>query len=208
MVLEYIEKVTELGLTISDAISAGLGLEKAEVRRRVLEPEPIQLFRAFKYSKGRRCRKLWHWRTFRLRIPHYPFAKCCRSPSLLSFRRMGRCTPDSRFVCGERWAFTLCSLTCFVANSNAFTVGDILDRLTSGLYILHLPTPPCSTTIAYVRAAFHPILLSIPLGQLKSSPFRSPPSLAASSPIQRHRNAGNIGRCSIVSKVLGEYTLV
>lgn len=50
VVLEYIEMVTELGLTISDAISVGLGLEKGEVRRRVLEPEPIQLFRAFKYS--------------------------------------------------------------------------------------------------------------------------------------------------------------
>lgn len=49
-VLEYIEKVTELGLTISDAISVGLGMEKGEVRRRLLEPEPIQLFRAFKYS--------------------------------------------------------------------------------------------------------------------------------------------------------------
>ena len=50
LVLEYIVKVTELGLAISDAISVGLGLEKGEVRRRVLEPEPIQLFRAFKYS--------------------------------------------------------------------------------------------------------------------------------------------------------------
>jgi isopenicillin N synthase-like dioxygenase len=50
LVLEYIKKVTELGLMISDAISVGLGLEKSEVRRRVLEPEPIQLFRSFKYS--------------------------------------------------------------------------------------------------------------------------------------------------------------
>jgi isopenicillin N synthase-like dioxygenase len=50
VVLEYIEMVTELGLTISDAMSVGLGLEKGEVRRRVLEPEPIQLFRSFKYS--------------------------------------------------------------------------------------------------------------------------------------------------------------
>jgi isopenicillin N synthase-like dioxygenase len=50
LALEYIEKVTELGLAISDAISVGLGLEKREVRRRILEPEPIQLFRSFKYS--------------------------------------------------------------------------------------------------------------------------------------------------------------
>jgi isopenicillin N synthase-like dioxygenase len=50
LVLEYIEKVTKLGLMISDAMSVGLGLEKGEVRRRVLEPEPIQLFRSFKYS--------------------------------------------------------------------------------------------------------------------------------------------------------------
>ena len=50
LVLEYIEKVTKLGLTISDAMSVGLGLEKGEVRRRVLEPEPIQPFHSFKYS--------------------------------------------------------------------------------------------------------------------------------------------------------------
>jgi len=50
LVLEYIEKVTELGLAISDAMSVGLSLERTFVRRMVLEPEPIQLFRAFKYS--------------------------------------------------------------------------------------------------------------------------------------------------------------
>jgi isopenicillin N synthase-like dioxygenase len=50
LVLEYIGKVTELGLIISDAMSVGLGFEKGEVRRRFLEPEPIQLFRSFKYS--------------------------------------------------------------------------------------------------------------------------------------------------------------
>ena len=50
LVLEYIKRVTELGLKISDAISVGLGFDKGEVRRRFLEPEPIQLFRSFKYS--------------------------------------------------------------------------------------------------------------------------------------------------------------
>jgi isopenicillin N synthase-like dioxygenase len=50
LVLEYIGKITELGLIISDAMSVGLGFEKGEVRRRFLEPEPIQLFRSFKYS--------------------------------------------------------------------------------------------------------------------------------------------------------------
>jgi isopenicillin N synthase-like dioxygenase len=51
MVLEYIEKVTELGLTISDAMSVGLGLEKGEVRKRFPSgPGPIQVFRSFKYS--------------------------------------------------------------------------------------------------------------------------------------------------------------
>lgn len=49
VVLEYIEKITELGLTVSDAMSVGLGLEQKEVRKRVLEPEPVQLFRTFKY---------------------------------------------------------------------------------------------------------------------------------------------------------------
>jgi isopenicillin N synthase-like dioxygenase len=50
LVLEYIRKITELGLVISDAMSVGMGLEKGELRRRFLDPEPIQLFRAFKYS--------------------------------------------------------------------------------------------------------------------------------------------------------------
>jgi isopenicillin N synthase-like dioxygenase len=50
LVLKYIGKITEPGLTISDAMSVGLGFEKGEPRRRFLEPEPIQLFRSFKYS--------------------------------------------------------------------------------------------------------------------------------------------------------------
>lgn len=50
LVLEYIDKVTELGLVISDAMSVGLGLAKGDVREKLLCPEPIQLFRAFKYS--------------------------------------------------------------------------------------------------------------------------------------------------------------
>lgn len=50
LVLEYIERVTELGLVLSDAMSAGLGLGVDYVREALLSPEPIQLFRAFRYS--------------------------------------------------------------------------------------------------------------------------------------------------------------
>lgn len=32
-------------------MSVGLGFEKGEMRRRFLEPEPIQLFRPFKYKE-------------------------------------------------------------------------------------------------------------------------------------------------------------
>lgn len=50
LVLEYIDKVTELGMLLGDAISAGLGLGAGHVRDNLLSPEPVQLFRAFRYS--------------------------------------------------------------------------------------------------------------------------------------------------------------
>lgn len=49
-VLKYFEQVSELGKTLTDVLSLGLKLEKNELRRAWLEPEPIVLFRCFKYS--------------------------------------------------------------------------------------------------------------------------------------------------------------
>jgi hypothetical protein len=40
-------------LTISDAMSVGPGLEKKEMMRRVLEPEPIELFALSNIQEGR-----------------------------------------------------------------------------------------------------------------------------------------------------------
>lgn len=48
-VLEYVRQVSELGKTLTDLFSLGLGLEEGELRRRLLEPEPVVLFRCFKY---------------------------------------------------------------------------------------------------------------------------------------------------------------
>lgn len=50
LVLEYIDRVTELGLALGDAVSVGLGLGEKHVREELLSPEPVQLFRAFRYS--------------------------------------------------------------------------------------------------------------------------------------------------------------
>ncbi|KAI2629412.1 hypothetical protein GGS21DRAFT_492342 [Xylaria nigripes] len=47
--LGYVEQVTELGKTLTDVFSLGLGLEQNKLRRSLLEPEPIVLFRCFKY---------------------------------------------------------------------------------------------------------------------------------------------------------------
>lgn len=48
-VLEYIDQVTELGKTLTDIFSLALGLEM-ELRPRLLEPEPVVLFRCFNYA--------------------------------------------------------------------------------------------------------------------------------------------------------------
>ena len=49
-VLEYVGQVTELGKPLTDVFSLGLGLRKDELRQRLLEPEPVVLFRCFKYA--------------------------------------------------------------------------------------------------------------------------------------------------------------
>jgi isopenicillin N synthase-like dioxygenase len=49
-VLDYINEVTRLGYTLTDMFSLGLGLGEGELRRRLLEPEPVVLFRCFKYA--------------------------------------------------------------------------------------------------------------------------------------------------------------
>lgn len=49
-VLEYVTEVTKLGKTLTDVFSLGLGLNEDELRKRLLEPEPVVLFRCFKYA--------------------------------------------------------------------------------------------------------------------------------------------------------------
>lgn len=49
-VLEYIEQITHLGKTISGAVSLGLGLDRDYIEKELLSPEPVALFRCFKYS--------------------------------------------------------------------------------------------------------------------------------------------------------------
>ncbi|KAK2812428.1 hypothetical protein FQN50_001429 [Emmonsiellopsis sp. PD_5] len=124
LVLEYTEKVTELGLTISDAMSVGLGWDKGEMRRRVLEPEPVQLFRAFKYSKRQGVESCGIGE-------HSDFGFL----TILSQNAPGLQVVSPS---GE-WVDVPVIPDSFIVN-----VGDILDRLTSGLYIspLHRVLPP------------------------------------------------------------------
>jgi isopenicillin N synthase-like dioxygenase len=48
-VLDYVNKVTELGRTLTVVFSLGLNLSQNEFRRRLLKPEPVVLFQCFKY---------------------------------------------------------------------------------------------------------------------------------------------------------------
>ncbi|KFZ16905.1 hypothetical protein V502_04834 [Pseudogymnoascus sp. VKM F-4520 (FW-2644)] len=124
LVLEYIGKITELGLIISDAMSVGLGFEKGEVRRRFLEPEPIQLFRSFKYSAREGVKSYGIGE-------HSDFGFL----TLLSQNAPGLQVLSP----SNEWVDVPAIPDSFVVN-----VGDILDRLTSGLYIspLHRVPPP------------------------------------------------------------------
>jgi len=161
LVLEYIEKVTELGLTISDAMSVGLGLEKGEVRRRLLEPEPIQLFRSFKYS-GREgvgsCGIGEH--------SDFGFL------TILSQNAAGL----QVFSPSGKWVDVPVIQESFVVN-----VGDILDRLTSGLYIspLHrvLPPSPISERLSipfFFDPAWTAEIQPFPLSTASSRPVSDP----------------------------------
>ncbi|KAK7057627.1 2OG-Fe(II) oxygenase [Favolaschia claudopus] len=49
-VLEYIAEVTKLGTAVVAALSLGLGLEAGHLKGKWLEPEPVALFRCFKYA--------------------------------------------------------------------------------------------------------------------------------------------------------------
>lgn len=50
-VLRYIEEVTEMGKTISDALSLALGLDGHFIRDNYLQAEPVVFFRAWKYER-------------------------------------------------------------------------------------------------------------------------------------------------------------
>lgn len=49
-VIDYIGQVTDLGLSICDAISLALNLPRNTMRDMYLTPEPVSLMRCFKYS--------------------------------------------------------------------------------------------------------------------------------------------------------------
>ena len=48
-VLEYIDKIIELGKLLSDLISLYFGLPREFMRKHFLEPEPISIVRCFRY---------------------------------------------------------------------------------------------------------------------------------------------------------------
>ncbi|KAJ7125189.1 hypothetical protein C8R44DRAFT_669312 [Mycena epipterygia] len=49
-ILAYIEAVTAVGIAVTAGLSMGLGLEPGFLKARLLEPEPVALFRCFKYA--------------------------------------------------------------------------------------------------------------------------------------------------------------
>lgn len=49
-VLSYLDQMTDLGKTLTDMLSLGLGLNAGYMRGKLLAPEPVVLFRCFKYT--------------------------------------------------------------------------------------------------------------------------------------------------------------
>jgi hypothetical protein len=205
LVLKYIERATEFGLTISDAMSVGLGMEKGEVRRRVLEPEPIQLFRAFKYSRREGVESCGIGE-------HSDFGFLTilsqNAAGLQVFSPSGEWVdvpviPDS-FVVNGRYSHRA-TLACFVADPNA------LQSATSSTVSLLASISPHSTVFCHrcpCPSGSPSHSSSILLGRLKSRPSPSPPPLAALSPTRRRSNGGSNDRRSTVSRVFGGNTLV
>jgi hypothetical protein len=61
-VLDYIDKVTNLGKCLSDAISLSLGLDINYMREKFLSPEPVAIVRCFKYflpENVPECKPAW-----------------------------------------------------------------------------------------------------------------------------------------------------
>lgn len=177
LVLEYIDKATEFGLTISDAMSVALGFEKEELRRRMLEPEPVQLFRAFKYSKREGVESCGIGE-------HSDFGFFTiisqNAPGLQVLSPSGEWVdvpviPDSFVVNGGHTAYISSILMRWLIAM--LTVGDLLDRLTSGLYIspLHrvLPPSPMSERLSipfFLDPAWTAKIQSFPLTATPSGP--------------------------------------
>lgn len=128
LVLEYIERVTALGIVLSSALSVGLGLGADHVKEELLSPEPIQLFRAFRYS-GREG------------------VDSCGIGEHSDFgflTILSQNAPGLQVLSPEgEWVDVPVLPDSFLVN-----VGDILDRLTSGLYVspLHRVLPPSPTS--------------------------------------------------------------
>lgn len=60
--LDYIDKVTNLGKCLSDAISLSLGLDVNYMREKFLSPEPVAIVRCFKYfppENDPECKSVW-----------------------------------------------------------------------------------------------------------------------------------------------------
>ncbi|KAM0753217.1 Clavaminate synthase-like protein [Meredithblackwellia eburnea MCA 4105] len=129
-VLEYTKAVTDIGCLICDLISVALGLGPSYVRSNLLEkPEPVQLFRAFHYI-GKEGQKEDQFGIGR----HSDFGLL----TLLSTHGPGL---QVQSLDGEGWTDVP-----QIPGSLVINVGDILDRLTSGVYVsrphrVNLPSP-------------------------------------------------------------------
>jgi isopenicillin N synthase-like dioxygenase len=122
--LKYIDDVTELGKTLCDAISVALGLPASYFRENLLCDEgPVQLFRAFHYiGKEEQIRTIHSNKLFGIG-EHTDFGLL----TILHTQGTGLqvLAPNST----NQWVDVPVIPDSFVVN-----VGDILDRLSSGIY--------------------------------------------------------------------------
>ncbi|EXV00376.1 isopenicillin N synthase-like protein [Metarhizium robertsii] len=119
-VLKYVDQVTELGKTLTDMFSLALGLGRAELRQTLLEPEPVVLFRCFKYQAV-------EGQLFQDKIQSFGIGEHTDF-GFLTILKVD--SPGLQILSpSDKWVDVPVLEDCFIVN-----IGDMFDQLTHGRY--------------------------------------------------------------------------
>ncbi|KZP07284.1 Clavaminate synthase-like protein [Athelia psychrophila] len=131
LVLDFTERITELGVVVCEAMTIALKLERGYIKKKILDkPNPVQLFRCFHYIAADDAKG-----------GQFGIGEHSDFGLLTLLAQNG---PGLQVLSpGGKWLDVPVIPGSFVVN-----VGDILDRLTSGLYVspFHRAIPPAPGT--------------------------------------------------------------